>query len=186
VDNVLIGYFKHLNIDNGDITPCSWDKDTGETIIKCFSHFSLTQLKPKWYENKDNFPALVKHKDNGNWVMVSNYNKKGKCRILHSQKFINIDEYEFINKTKLLNFTNEHKNARDELVENLQKQIHNYNCDLSDYNNFTSVYRCPCCEHLVNRGNVCFNCGCDNGLFKDHEYSVDEIEQMKSKSKRIK
>lgn len=182
-------YFHGLVINNiqypkGNLEYHKWDRDG--SVLVGFNSNKLTLLKPKWYEDANNFPALIKHKHTGSWAMVQSYNKKGKCRILHSQKFVTIDEYEFIDKTKLLNFTMEHQDSRSEMVDELQKKLHNCMCDLDDYSGFTSVYRCPCCSHLISRGLVCLNCGCDSGLFLDNEYSEDELNTMKAKSKRIK
>ena len=44
-----------------------------------------------------------------------------------------------------------------------------------------TIFRCPCCTHLMQAGYICDTCGCDTGLFDDGEYTEEEIKQMKHK-----
>lgn len=53
--------------------------------------------------------------------------------------------------------------------------------DLRDlYNIGVNVHRCPACTHLVNKGWVCQQCGCDAGVFKAGDYTEEEIKRMQS------
>ena len=62
--------------------------------------------------------------------------------------------------------------------KNLNKQVKS---DLEDLSSMYFFIRCPLCTHLVHYQNICSVCGCDDSVYKDGEYSKEEIKEMKSR-----
>lgn len=175
---VYVGY-----ILNPYVIPCTWDYEGN-----CYIHgsgweeqYNLLIDKPeiKWYTDPNKFPALIKYRDSSEFFLVSKFNGKDRLKIKDSMKYVHKDRVEYI-QTINSNYISLLK-LEKEIDQTKSKELHNLKCDCNDLHQMVNVYRCPCCEHLVQKGIICGTCGYNNCT----GYTNEELKQMASKSQRI-